>query len=256
LLLNKYREIPSFDDDKNYYFDWGGQEIFSVKGKGQPECSAGMFDMIDFDRNAVSSLQKKLENTAYQQENEGEILNEIVFHASRMLLVTRGIEPKTRTEVFDGFTEHFIDEGYISQHLKALVSLTLENKNDEIFSFRDKVFALSNEVNALYDSMDDSLQFKIIETPGDTEKIMAQTNTPAEKEKNKHFKDFRGVACPMNFVKTKIELAKLKNGELLEILLDDGAPINNVPGSVKEEGHEIVAVNKKGEHWSVLIQKV
>jgi sulfite reductase (ferredoxin) len=64
------------------------------------------------------------------------------------------------------------------------------------------------------------------------------------------------VACPMNFVKTKFELAKVKNGELLEILLDDGAPINNVPGSVKEEGHEIVAVNKKGEHWSVLIQKV
>lgn len=255
-LLNKYREIPSFDDDKNYYFDWGGQELFSVKGKGQPECSAGMFDMIDFDRDAISSLQKKPENTAHQQEREGEILNKIVFHASRMLLVTRGIEPKTRTEVFDGFTEHFIDEGYIGQHFKTIVSLALENKNDEILSYRDEVFALAKEVNALYESMDDSLQFKITKKPGETEKTKAQPDAPAEKKENIHFKDFRGVACPMNFVKTKIELAKLKSSELLEILLDDGAPINNVPGSVKEEGHEIVTVNKKGEHWAVLIRKV
>lgn len=255
-LLNKYREIPSFDDDKNYYFDWGGQELFSVKGKGQPECSAGMFDMIDFDRDTVSSLQKKLENTDHQEESEGEILNKIVFHASRMLLVTRGIEPKTRTEVFTGFTEHFIDEGYVSQNLKNIVSLAMENKNEEIVSFRNEVFALDKEVNALYDSMDDSLQFKTSKKHGDPEKFEVPTDAPAEKEENIHSKDFSGVACPMNFVKTKIELSKLKTGELLEILLDDGAPINNVPGSVKEEGHEIVAVNKKGEHWSVLIRKV
>ena len=158
-LLNKYRKIPSFDEDKNYYFDWGGQELFSVKGKGQPECSAGMFDMIDFDRDAITSLQEKLKNAGLNKATEGEILNKIVFHVSRMLLVTRGIEPKSRTEVFDGFIKHFIDEGYISQHLKTAVVLAGEDNFDKIRSLGDEVFTLADEINALYESMDDSLQF-------------------------------------------------------------------------------------------------
>lgn len=52
-------------------------------------------------------------------------------------------------------------------------------------------------------------------------------------------KDLRGVACPMNFVRTKVELASLKGGEILEVWLDDGAPIKNVPRSVRSEGHSV-----------------
>jgi sulfite reductase (ferredoxin) len=68
-------------------------------------------------------------------------------------------------------------------------------------------------------------------------------------------KDFRGVACPMNFVKTKIELSSLKSGDLLEIWLDDGQPIQNVPGSVRNEGHEVVSVLQEDIFWKVLIKK-
>jgi sulfite reductase (ferredoxin) len=59
----------------------------------------------------------------------------------------------------------------------------------------------------------------------------------------------------MNFVKTKIELATLKSGDLLNILLDNGAPIENVPGSVIAEGHKIVEQKQIEDHWSVTIQK-
>jgi len=68
-------------------------------------------------------------------------------------------------------------------------------------------------------------------------------------------KDFRGVTCPMNFVKTKIELSKLKSDDILEILLDDGEPIENVPGSVKGEGHKILVQERIENYWSVVIQK-
>ena len=68
-------------------------------------------------------------------------------------------------------------------------------------------------------------------------------------------KDFRGVACPMNFVKTKIELSSMKSGALLEILLDDGQPIQNVPGSVRQEGHEVLSTEKVDNYWKVLIKK-
>lgn len=59
----------------------------------------------------------------------------------------------------------------------------------------------------------------------------------------------------MNFVKTKIELALMQSGELLEILLDDGQPIDNVPGSVRLEGHTIVEQTQIDNYWKVVIRK-
>ena len=59
----------------------------------------------------------------------------------------------------------------------------------------------------------------------------------------------------MNFVKTKIELSTMQSGQLLEILLDDGQPINNVPGSVRQEGHEVLSTEKVDNYWKVLIRK-
>jgi len=53
--------------------------------------------------------------------------------------------------------------------------------------------------------------------------------------------DLRGVMCPFNFVKTKLKLEDMEQGQILAVLLDDGAPIKNVPMSVKNEGHTILS---------------
>ena len=68
--------------------------------------------------------------------------------------------------------------------------------------------------------------------------------------------DLRGVLCPINFVKTKLKLESLEEGDRLEVLLDDGEPILNVPRSVKDEGHKILKVDREDDHYRVLIQKV
>ena len=39
--------------------------------------------------------------------------------------------------------------------------------------------------------------------------------------------------CPMTFVKTKIELAKLQPGDILEVLLAEGEPLDNVPRNAR-----------------------
>lgn len=67
--------------------------------------------------------------------------------------------------------------------------------------------------------------------------------------------DLHGVACPMNFVRTKLALEAMETGELLEVILDEGDAMLNVPRSVKEEGHTIVKVTPRGEVFQVLIQK-
>lgn len=68
--------------------------------------------------------------------------------------------------------------------------------------------------------------------------------------------DLRGTACPMNFVRTKLALEELAAGQVLEVVLDAGEPVRNVPRSVKAEGHRILAVERLGEAFRLLIEKV
>lgn len=67
--------------------------------------------------------------------------------------------------------------------------------------------------------------------------------------------DLRGVICPVNFVKTKLKLEEMSIGETLEVLIDAGEPIANVPRSIKEEGHKIIKVEKIDDHFRLLIEK-
>jgi len=67
--------------------------------------------------------------------------------------------------------------------------------------------------------------------------------------------DLRGVACPNNFVRAKLELEEMRSGEILEIIIDDGEPIKNVPRSIKEEGHQILKAEKIDNCWRLLIKK-
>ena len=67
--------------------------------------------------------------------------------------------------------------------------------------------------------------------------------------------NLEGVACPNNFVKTKLKLEEMEQGQVLEVILDDGEPIKNVPRAVKEEGHQILNVEKIDNKWKLLIRK-
>ena len=51
--------------------------------------------------------------------------------------------------------------------------------------------------------------------------------------------DLTGVACPMNWVKAKLALERLDPGEELTLLLDPGEPLDSVPRSAREDGHEV-----------------
>ena len=67
--------------------------------------------------------------------------------------------------------------------------------------------------------------------------------------------DLRGVLCPINFVKTKLKLEMMENEQVLEVTLDDGEPMRNVPRSIKEEGHKIIKVEKLDGGYKLFIKK-
>jgi len=49
-----------------------------------------------------------------------------------------------------------------------------------------------------------------------------------------------GDTCPITFVKTKLRLEKMNSGEILEVTLNEGEPLKNVPLSCIELGHEVL----------------
>ncbi|MDR2743248.1 MAG: sulfurtransferase TusA family protein [Treponema sp.] len=56
--------------------------------------------------------------------------------------------------------------------------------------------------------------------------------------------DITTVVCPITFVKIKVALDELDEGQILEVRLNDGEPIQNIPRSLKDEGHRVISVNK------------
>lgn len=62
--------------------------------------------------------------------------------------------------------------------------------------------------------------------------------------------------CPMTFVKTKFALSKLNDGDILEVLLTAGEPLDNVPRAAKEQGYKILSIEQvEAEVHKVIIKK-
>jgi len=68
--------------------------------------------------------------------------------------------------------------------------------------------------------------------------------------------DLQGVPCPQNFARTLLRLEAMEEGKLLEVFLDDGEPIDNVPRAVLEEGHKILVKENLGKKWRLVIEKI
>ena len=325
-LIAKYKEVAPYSEEPDTFFDFGDDEKFSLIKYGKAECSAGLFDIIEIDQDTIREKRKEVEllmgNTPQgvtadlQSDGKQEtskiekLLHDIVFSENRMLLVTRGLDPRTDEDVYNGFEKEFIAAGIIPQKFKVLTDKA--RNNESLIAEKPLIDELADLLNDLYQNMDDSLQFKLpaVQSPTDftdntdsKEKSAGQKNRSEDEDKSVSSvksvgqksrseneeesvssvksvgqksrseneqkssagepeaispdvkKDFRGVMCPMNFVKTKIALTPMQSGQILEILLDDGAPIENVPGSVKNEGHTILSTEKVENYWKVLIKK-
>lgn len=71
------------------------------------------------------------------------------------------------------------------------------------------------------------------------------------------FVDITDVVCPVTFVKTKVFLEEMDEGQILQVHLNDGEPVQNVPRSVKEEGHEVLnLIDNEDGTYELFIKKV
>jgi TusA-related sulfurtransferase len=67
--------------------------------------------------------------------------------------------------------------------------------------------------------------------------------------------DLRGTPCPINFVRTKLYLEKMLPGGLLEVWLDSGEPIEQVPDSLTMAGYQVEQITDCIDYFSLLVRR-
>ncbi|MBD6615089.1 sulfurtransferase TusA family protein [Komarekiella sp. 'clone 1'] len=67
--------------------------------------------------------------------------------------------------------------------------------------------------------------------------------------------DLRGTPCPINFVRTKLRLEKMQPGGLLEVWLDLGEPIEQVPDSLTMAGYQVEQIIDCTSYFSLLVRR-
>lgn len=66
-------------------------------------------------------------------------------------------------------------------------------------------------------------------------------------EKANYYLDITADVCPMTFVRTKLLVERMASGETLEVRLKGAEPLANVPKSVAELGHFIIALTPEDD---------
>ena len=256
--------LPPHAEDPSYYFDWEADEEFTLEDLGPGECAGGAIEMID---NRILEAEQELYQARILAEKHqfAMAINKAyraVVAGAKALLVTEGIDPNTDADTlaeFDQFADR--QNGLIPQAYRGLARTVGDlgtKDNSPEFTDGKMTFAKGfvELCRKLTEGMDEDLKLgsEAEDTTSD-----AEAPAPASPAEDVPVLDLRGVMCPLNYVKTKLKLETMDDGERLEVWLDAGDPIHNVPMSLRNDGHKVLGedpLEADAQHFKVLVEKV
>ncbi|MEQ1627323.1 MAG: sulfurtransferase TusA family protein [Nitrospira sp.] len=266
--LIPYTIVPAYKDDPTFYYDWEGEAEFILEDLGPGECAGGALEMIE---NGILEADQELYQAKLLVENHQYSVSvnksyRAVLAAAKAMLVTEGLEPSTDSETFIEFDSRIAQKGVIPAQYRELNKKVgdLGPKDTTAESAREKMAFAKGFVDACRvatDQMGKDLKLAPTqETGAPVKEVVAAPVAPAAPAPTgAPVYDLRGVACPLNYVKTKLKLEMMDAGEKLEVWLDAGEPIKNVPMSLKNDGHLVLlqeALEPEAAHYRVLVEKV
>jgi sulfite reductase (ferredoxin) len=247
-LVQRYAEVPD-QAPEDFFVDVGGSEPFSLAGRGPGECGAGVLDVVRVDFEDAADALAEAERSANGPGRSSDVHRAITATA-RALLPLFGVEARKDREVSAAVSQHLITPGWVAQDTEQLLAAALDwrlGDRETLDDWLERARVFHQRVLDLFASLDANLQFRLAPI---AKLAPAAAQTPATP-----VADLRGVACPMNFVKAKIALERIAVGETLDVLLDGGAPTENVPVSFTEQGHQILSVTPEGPSFRVSVKR-
>lgn len=254
-LLASLKELPDIEESPHSYIDFNADKKFSLEDRGQGECAGAVTDMIsDHLAEAERALyQSKRSLDAGEFADSTHQANRCIVSCSRALLVTEGMDFSDNVESLKKFESLIVETGIVGEFHAGITNryqeetqsadeATARSRSEEADLLVQECKKAKNKMQA-----DKSLRIRVGSNGDQGEK---KSREAAQKI------DLLGVKCPFNYVKTKLKLETMQPGQNLEVLLDAGEPIKNVPRSVQNDGHKILSQEEVDGHFKIIIEKV
>jgi sulfite reductase (ferredoxin) len=270
--LIPYTMLPSFQEDPTFYYDWEGDSEFVLEDLGPGECAGGALEMIE---NGILEADQELYQAKLLLEKHQYSVSvnksyRAILAATKALLVSEGIDPATDAETLREFEQRLAPKDIVPAIYRNLAKLAGDlGPKDTTAAFAQAKMAFAkgfvDACRASTEQMGKDLKLvgdgdaSPASKPAVPEQKPAVGTATAPASTGASVYDLRGVACPMNYVKTKLKLEMMDAGERLEVWLDAGEPIKNVPMSLKNDGHKVLlqeALEPEATHYRVLVEKV
>ncbi len=234
-------------------YDWSENEAFNTRGNKKGECAGAVLSMTDalISEAEYELMIARAHVDAMFWAEAAAALRRSAISTARAFLVPFGETPEDDGEVFASLMIHAADDTDLMQGFQAvqqaLMGIDLADPAPGVTCLRDRQAAWL-----------ELAEKRFAPVPAEDEPASpAQPDTIDEETGDLALLDLSGVACPMNFVKTKIRLASLPIGAQLDVILDDGEPIENVPLSLEEQGQKVLAREKVSDtQWKIRVEKV
>ncbi|MBF0280972.1 MAG: sulfurtransferase TusA family protein [Zetaproteobacteria bacterium] len=238
-------------------YDWSENEAFNTKGNKKGECAGAVLSMSDalISEAEYELLIARAHIDAMFWSEALTALRRSMTSTARAFLVGYGEAPDNDAEVLGMLMGHAMGDALVIQGFQAVQSammgidlaepaagvLKFKEAQSTWLALAEKRFAAVPEYVAATVEVEQAPASIAMTTPEVETAVVL---------------DLSGVACPMNFVKTKIKLSTMSVGSQLQVILDDGAPIKNVPLSLEEQGQKVLAQEKISENqWKILVEK-
>jgi sulfite reductase (ferredoxin) len=255
--------LPSFETDPSYYYDWEAEEEFILEDLGPGECAGGALEMIE---NRILEADQELYQARMldAKDQHAMAVNKAyraVLAAAKAVLVPEGIDPNTDAETFIEFERRFGETRRISPQFatpNASIGDLGPKETTGVFAAEKIAFAKGfvDACRELTEAMGKDLKMKEKEIAKTPQQPAPSSDKASDQTKPATTLDLRGVMCPINYVKTKLKLEMMDAGDILEVWLDAGDPIRNVPQSLRNDGQKVLAETPADNFFKVTVEKV
>ena len=231
-------------------YDWSENEAFNTKGNKKGECAGAVLSMSDalISEAEYELLIARAHTDAMFWAEALTALRRSSISAARAYLVPYGEAPEEDSTVFGLLAANAAGDADVIAGLNAVQSALM---NIDLGDPGAGVTKLK-EVQGAWVALAAKRFAAVPESTEETSEAEAATEASADVV----LLDLSGVACPMNFVKTKIKLTMMPVGSLLDVILDDGAPIENVPLSLEEQGQKVLSKEQISDtQWKIRVEK-
>ncbi len=232
-------------------YDWSENEAFSTKGTKKGECAGAVLSMSDALKSEAEYelLLARAHLDGMFWAEAAACLKRSAISTARAFLVPYGEAPEEDAETFALLSANAVQDEPVRDGLNAVQQALMG------IDLADPAAGVTRLCTVQSGWVDVAAK-RFAPVPAEVDSDEATSAIAEAGDGDEVTLDLSGVACPMNFVKTKLKLETLAAGTALSVILDDGEPIENVPMSLQEQGHEVREQTRIGQgQWKIVVVK-